>query len=144
MAHSLKSVRHLLQDKPTLKSLELEINAQNALLQQVRQFLPGDLMERCRAAQIRDQRLVLHTESPVWATRLRYLAPQLLSLLRHEHPGLTGVTVKVLLERQSCTTRQNAARRSDVAAAIIHESARDTKHPALRAALERLSKSLKE
>ena len=144
MARSPKSVRHLLKDKPTLKFLEIEIRAQMALLQQVRAFLPGDLQERCRAARIRDQQLILHTESPVWATRLRYLTPQLLGLLRREHPGLTGITVKILLERQSGTRRHPGARHSDIAAAIIHDSARDTKHPDLRAALDRLGRSLKE
>lgn len=140
---SPKSVRHLLKDKPTLKLLELEISAQKALLAQVCQVLPGDLAAHCVAAQQRDRQLILHADSPVWATRLRYLAPQLLSVLQPAHPTLHQVTVRLLVAR---TTRQpvhTSARRSDAAAAIIHDSAKDTKQAELREALQRLSHALK-
>jgi hypothetical protein len=144
MARSPKSVRQLLKDKPSLKSLEREIRARGALLDQIRRLLPADLALHCRAAQIREGLLVLHVDSPVWATRLRYLAPKLLSLLRPDHAALTAVTVKVLMERESCGPRHRPAKRSAVAASIIHDSAQDTKHPQLRAALERLGLAVKE
>lgn len=144
MARSPKSVRHLLKDKPTLKLLEREIRAQNALLNQIRRLLPADLAPHCRAAQIREGLLVLHVDSPVWATRLRYLAPELLSLLRPDHTALSAVTVKVLVERESCRPRHRPAQHSAVAASIIHDSAEDTKHPQLRAALERLGLAVRK
>lgn len=143
MAGSPKSVRHLLKDKPTLKLLELEISAQKALLNQVKKLLPEDLAGHCVAARIRDQQLVLHTDSPVWATRLRYAAPQLLSLLQPSHSPLRGVKIRLVLPRAPDRRRLPPARHSDVAAAIIHDSAEDTKQPALREALERLSRALK-
>lgn len=143
MARSPKSVRRLLKDKPTLRLLELEISAQKALLNQVRQLLPNDLANHCLAARKRDQKLILHTDSPVWATRLRYNAAQLLSLLQPQHPSLRGVKVKLNPMRQPTRRRLKPARRSDVAAAIIHDSAQDTKRPELREALKRLSSALK-
>ncbi len=144
MARSPKSVRQLLKDKPTLEFLEREIRARGTLLHQIRRLLPADLALHCRAAQIREDLLVLHVDAPVWATRLRYLAPELLGLLRPDHTGLTAVTVKVLVERKSCGPRRRPARHSAVAATIIHDSAEDTKHPQLRAALERLGLAVKE
>lgn len=143
MAHSPKSVRHLLKDKPTLKILELEISAQKALLAELRRLLPGELADHCIAAQQRGPQLVLHVDSPVWATRLRFLAPGLLELLRAEHPGLHDIRIKLLVPRGQRRAQPRPARRSDIGAAIIHQSAADTKHPALRKALERLSLALK-
>ena len=143
MAHSPKSVRHLLKDKPTLKILELEISTQKALLAAVRRLLPGQLADHCIAARQRGPQLVLHVDSPVWATRLRFLAPGLLELLRAEYPTLLDIRVKLLVARARPRAQPRPARRSDVGAEIIHESAADTKHPALRKALERLSLTLK-
>lgn len=143
MARSPKSVRHLLKDKPTLKRLELEISAQKALLGQVRHLLPNELAGHCVAAQMRDQHLILHTDSPVWATRLRYFAPQLISLLKSGDPSLRGIKVRLVLTRSPQRRRLPAARHSDFAAAIIHDSAEDTKQPQLREALKRLSATLK-
>jgi len=143
MARSPKSVRHLLKDKPTLKRLELEISAQKALLGQVRHLLPNELAGHCVAAQMRDQHLILHTDSPVWATRLRYFAPQLISLLKSGDPSLRGIKVRLVLARSPQRRRLPAARHSDFAAAIIHDSAEDTKQPQLREALKRLSATLK-
>ena len=144
MARSPKSIRQLLKDKPSLKLLEREIRARGALLDQIHRLLPADLALHCRAAQIREGQLVLHVDSPVWATRLRYLAPELLGLLRPDNAALTAVAVKVLMERESCGPRHRPAKRSGVAASIIHDSAQDTKHPQLRAALERLGLAVKE
>lgn len=144
MARSLKSVRHLLKDKPTLKVLELEISAQKALLAEIRRLLPGDLADHCVAARLRGPQLVLHADAAVWATRLRFLAAQLLDLLRPEHPSLNEIRVKLLIPRSARSRPAGVARRSDEAAAIIHDCAADTKHPPLREALERLSRALKK
>ena len=142
-ARSPKSVRHLLKDKPTLKLLELEISAQKALLAEVRSVLPEDLAAHCVGAQLRDRQLVLHADAAVWATRLRYLAPQLLSLLQIRHPALREVKTRLLHPQLPRAPRRHPARRSDNAAEIIHHSAQDTKHAPLRDALLRLSKALK-
>lgn len=143
MAHSPKSVHHLLKDRPTLKLIASEISAQRALLEQVRALLPGDLANHCVAARLRDQQLTLHADSPVWATRLRYLTNQILGLLQSDHPSLRGIKIKLLLTRAAPAPRHRVAHKSDVAAAIIHDSAQDTKQPQLRDALQRLSRALK-
>jgi hypothetical protein len=143
MARSPKTVHQLLKHKPTLKLIQAEISAQQALLDQVRQHLPGDLASHCVAAQEREKQLVLHLDSPVWATRLRYTSPQLLSLLKRDKPSLRGIKVKLVLTRHTPRRKLSAPRHSDLAAAIILDSAEDTKHPQLRGALQRLSRALK-
>ena len=144
MARSPKSVRHLLKDKPTLKILGLEISAQRALLQRVRRLLPADLAPHCLAAREHDGRLILHTDSAAWATRLRFMAPQLQRRLEGELPDVRGITVRLLLQQPARAPRHRSVHKSAVAAAIIHESARDTKQPQLREALIRLSRTLKK
>ena len=143
MVRSLKSVRHLLQDKPTLKRLERELKAQQALLHDVRQCLPADVATHCLAAQKRDEVLVLHTDSPAWATRLRYVAPQLISVLRPEYPALRDVAVRLQVEPRRTTRTQSKAHHSNRAAIIIPDSARHAKPGPLQDALRRLGDALK-
>lgn len=144
MSRSPKSVRRLLKDKPTLKILELEISAQKALLGRVRRLLPAELAAHCVAARQHGGRLILHADSAAWATRLRFMAPQLQRLLEADSPGLGGITVRLLLQQPPRAARHRSVHRSDVAAAIIHDSARYTKYPQLREALLRLSRTLKQ
>jgi hypothetical protein len=143
MARRPQSVRRLLKDKPTLRFLELEISAQKVILDSVRRLLPDDLASHCVAAQRRDQSLVLHVDSPVWATRLRYASPGLLDMLKPAYPWLRAIKIKLLLSRADSRRRPATARHSDSAAAIIHDSAQETKQAQLRNALERLSQALK-
>ena len=143
MASRPQSIRGLLKHKPTLKLLELELSAQRAVLVNIRRLLPHDLAEHCINAQRRDQVLVVHTDTPVWATRLRYASIQLLSQLRQTYPELRAIKIRLLPPRLRPRRRPSTARHSDAAAAIIHDSAQDTKQPQLRDALERLSLALK-
>ncbi len=143
MARRPQSIRRLLKDKPALKMLELEISAQRALLDHVRQLLPQDLAAHCINAQQRDHVLIVHTDSPVWATRLRYASVQLIGLLQQRYPELRAIKTRLLPPRPPPRRRPPAARHSDAAAAIIHDNAQDTKQPQLRDALERLSLALK-
>lgn len=143
MARSPKLVYHLLHEKPSLQRLERELNAQKMLLTDVRQCLPADLAQHCAAAQLRERTLVLHTDSPAWATRLRYLAPQLISVLADEYPALREIKVRLLIEQSAPPPPKNAPRRSDDAARIIRASAGYAKPGPLADALRRLGEALK-
>jgi len=143
MAPSLKSVRHLLQDKPTPNRLEHEISAQRALLAEIRRLLPGELAAHCVAARLHGQRLVLHADSPVWASRLRFMSAELLSLLENRGRSLREVNIKLLPNRGRRTKRPVPASRSQTAGDIVAESAQHVESTALRQALQRLSRTLK-
>ena len=143
MAHSLKSVRHLLQDKPTLNHLEHEISAQRALLAEIRRFLPGVLASHCVSARLHGQRLVLHTDSPDWASRLRFLATELISVLENSGRSLREIKIKQLPARIQGSKRLNPAHRSRTAGDIVAESAQHVESAALREALQRLSQTLR-
>ena len=143
MAPRLKSVRHLLQDKPTLQRLEHALQAQKTLLADLRQCLPADLADHCAAAHIRENTLVVHTDSPAWATRLRYLAPQLVKALAGEYPAIQSVSIRLMVEHRGATVRRAPANHSDQAAEIIHTSANCAKPGPVRDALRRLGDALR-
>jgi hypothetical protein len=126
-----------------LQRLERDIRSQKNLLADVRRCLPADLSPHCLHARLRVDTLVLHTDSPVWATRLRYLAPQLASVLAVEYPALREVKIRLLVAPADHASPQNSARHSDRAAEIIHSSAGHANSEALRTALHRLGKAVK-
>ncbi len=142
MAPRLKSVRHLLQDKPTLQRLDRELKAQKSLLIDLRQCLSTDLAEHCASAHIRENTLVIHADSPAWATRLRYLAPQLVKAVAGEYPAVQAVSVRLMVE-QPVPVPKATARHSDQAAQIIHTSANCAKPGPVQDALRRLGDILK-
>ena len=144
MARRPKPVRHLLRDRPVLNRLEQEVSEQKALLNLVRQCLPDDLAAHCVGARINDRQLVLHADSPVWASRLRYLAKQLLSVLDRPYPDLREIKVRLLVTDTTRPKRRKPALKSNRAAAIIHDQATYTQAEPLKAALLRLSRALKD
>jgi len=143
MVRSPRSVRHLLQDKPGLQRLEREIRVQQRLLADVRQCLPADLSQHCLSARLREDTLVLHTDSPAWATRLRYLAPQLTSVLVPEYPALREVKIRLIVADTVHPRPGSGAKHSDRAAQIIHSSADHANSEALKLALHRLGKAIR-
>jgi len=142
MTHTTPSIRQLIHLNTTLKALADEASAQQALLGELRQQLPDALAKHCSAARLRDGRLVVSMDSPVWATRLRFASPQLLGSLRQRHPTLKAIEVKVAIARLNPARPRSKARRSTVGARIIHECALETSEAPLREALLRLSRVL--
>jgi hypothetical protein len=51
------------------------------------QILPVECHDHVAVANIRDQNLMLITDSPVWTTRLRQLSPQILQFIRSNTTG---------------------------------------------------------
>ena len=143
MARRPKPIRQLLLDRPTLSRIEQDVSEQQTLLNLIRQCLPDDLAAHCVGARVQDQRLVLHMDSPVWASRVRYLAKQLLSLLDRQYPELREIKVRLLVPDIAPRKKPSTAHKSDRAAAIIYDSAADTETEPLKAALLRLSQALK-
>ncbi|MCM8855172.1 MAG: DUF721 domain-containing protein [Candidatus Thiodiazotropha sp.] len=70
------------------------LSAQKALYQQIKRYLPMPLDAQLKAAVLQDGTLSLFVISPVWASRFRYLLPQLQRQLREN-----GVTVDLLRTR---------------------------------------------
>ena len=143
MTRTPKSVHNLLNSKPTLRRLQLELNAHEALLTGIRRLLPGDLAPHCVFAHLRDGQLLIHVDSAVWATRLRFFAPQLVRLVADEHPSVTEVSVRLLVDNRRQARRRPPAYRSDFAAQVVEDSATGIGDARLQAAMLRLGRRLR-
>ena len=105
-------------------------------------LLPAPLKEHCRVLAIRDETLVLATNSPVWAARLRFHAPLLVKQLSdHQTVKLRTVRVRVRPpEPHSPPPRRQAALRPGKAGATaLQQVAQTISDPGLKTALLRLA-----
>ncbi|NVK21016.1 MAG: DUF721 domain-containing protein [Kangiellaceae bacterium] len=91
-----KSVADILNTPDgVLKALMDKSNALDSITQDVHQFLPPELAAHCRVVNYNRQTLILGADSPVWATRLRYLSSQLLTDLRQAgHFSLGNILIQ--------------------------------------------------
>ncbi|MGD1983941.1 MAG: DUF721 domain-containing protein [Chromatiaceae bacterium] len=126
-----------------MRRLADELDAQKALLADVRHCLPDDLAAHCVSARMHDGILVVHTDAAAWATRIRFLAPQLSGVLRPEYPTLRDIKVRLLGDAPRGRPRPaTKATRSTAAATIIHTSATHATPGPLRDALYRLARAV--
>lgn len=142
MSRRPQSVRQLLGSKPLLQQLEHQLARQQRLLGDVRRVVPAEVAPHCVAAHRDGDTLTLHADSPVWATRLRYLAPEIVSLLQGDAGVLRRIRVRIHVPNSRQPGRRRPVHRSAAAAAAIRDGADAIDNPALRAALLRLSKAV--
>ena len=103
--------------------------------------LPDPMQEQCQVVNFRDDTLILAASSPVWATRLRYLLPQLNALISQKTSGkLLKIKIKV---RPSSELPGIASRpEATISAAtgqLLDQMATAIDHPGLSAALTRIA-----
>lgn len=109
----------------------------------VRELLPPALGPHCRLANVTQQSLIMHVDSPVWASRLRYYCPQLLADLcrRADFGHLNDVRIKTVPPEYLQVTGQPPGRRlSGTAAGQLRTAALLTPYVPLRNALLRLAR----
>lgn len=141
-----QSVQQLISQNSHLYSLQKSIQQQQAILSLVKSHLPAGLASHCWNAGIQRSQLILTVDTSVWASKLRFLTPQLLSTLRKQHPGIAGIKVRCAPQQQIKplkTARPADKRPSAKAGDFIAQSATHFRHEALKAALQRLAKTLK-
>jgi hypothetical protein len=114
------------------------------LLEAVRRALGGDLGPHCLHAVIEGGRLGLSTDSPVWASRLRFAAPVLVEALRAQGTAAAEVRLRVVpgsVPRRQTGTGGAQIRLSEATVTHLREAAASTDDPALAAALLRLARA---
>ncbi len=114
--------------------------------QAVHALLDAEPRAHCRVANLYRDTLLVHADSPAWAARLRYMAPQLLRELHRLDPTLGTVRtlkVKVCPSTPPHTTpgpRPSQAKRlSPETADFIASVARTTADPGLKRVLSSLA-----
>lgn len=138
--------------KPRLLHLLLSVGTTARLLEHARQLqsldtqlaacLDPEAAAHTRVANLNNGRLVIHTDSAAWATRLRYLVPQLLRCL-HKAPSLThlqGIDIRVSPLAQPASPVTRPAILSADNAALLDSTADTLSDPGLRSALKRLAR----
>lgn len=107
----------------------------------LRQYLPAPLAEHCWVAAPRERTLVLVTDSPAWATQLRYQQQEILKLLNSEF-RLQLNRLRIRIGAPPPAPRPPAAgpRLSRQGAAVLEAAAASIGDPELSAALRRLAR----
>lgn len=100
-----------------------------------------ELSRHCRIQNLRDDSLILQTDAPIWANRLRFALPALLEQLRAqpELQQLRDIQVRVVPNEAPRAKSRARAHLSTTAAALLRHAAEGTADPALREALRRLA-----
>lgn len=114
------------------------------LNRQIQAILDQPLTDHCQVARCEDNVLVLSSDSPVWAARLRYYIPTLLLQLKQNIPALQGLKdIKIVVHPTApppAEAPQSERKISSKAAESISAMAQTVDNPGLRAALERLAR----
>ncbi len=120
-----------------------QIERDQRLLRRVRQALPPPLRGQCLQASVSAAKLTLVTGSAAWATRLRFMAPDILQGLADKWPGLRECRVRIRpiatgTPRQEDPSRAGATL-SPAAVSHLISAAEGLSDPALAAALRQLA-----
>ena len=108
----------------------------------VLQALPKDLAAHCQPGNLRDKTLIIHADSPAWAAKMRFHAPQLIRHLQRQK-GLSGLQrceVRVMPASRPPTSNKPVA--SEISAQSreqLRSVAKGFQDPRLKEAFERLA-----
>ena len=138
----MQSLKKLLGNQTTLGQLREQLKAQESLTGEVRSLLPSPLNEQLRGAVLKGRRLTLLVNSPAWASRLRYLAPQLMRQLRQKGLLIEQIVPRILPEQGKARVGRPARipLLSRQSADTLRQTAESLEPGPLREALRRLSR----
>lgn len=136
-----KSVKQILNSKSAgLQGLLQHTQQLNALNKRLMHLLPAPLPQHCTTAGIEQQQLILMTDSPVWATRLRLQAPNLIKALPEFQ--IKSVVVKIQPSRKAPEAAPRACpKMSSDASSLLNYLADATSDLKLKLALQRLARN---
>jgi hypothetical protein len=143
----MRPVSKIVASGTTYNSLVKQLSAQRALYHQLKQLLPPPLDSQLKAAVLQNGNLTLFVPSPVWASRFRYLLPQLQNQLQQSGFRVAKARTSILPSDTSKPAKVNQRNRpilSQAASKQLRESAKTIKDRSLQDALVRLSRHAKE
>jgi len=118
----------------------------NRLTHAVKISLPIDCHDHMEIADIRNNQLIILTDSPVWQTRLRMYSQTILEAL-HQHAGIKLNRVTLRLSPQKRITKEKPPvyrTLSKQSSKLIEQTANCMSDPDLQAALLHLSRKTKK
>ncbi len=136
-----RPITELLTASSKLRMLLSQAQEQRSLLRRIQGILPSPLDKHCHAVLEKQPRLILYTDSPAWASRLRFFSRNLLELLSKTGLEYDRVMVRVMVMSISKQRKPNRRQRlSTTNAKLVTEVAETINDPLLGAALRRLGK----
>ncbi len=128
---------------PTLSRLMRRARQLHCIALTIKEFLPESLAEQCQPGNIDNDTLFVYVNSPAWATRLRYLAPDLIKYLQ-THPQTKGVRhictiIQPVVSKPAPANLKSRHLLSQKNAALLRHAATTAGSPRLSAALRRLA-----
>lgn len=137
----MKTITQFITSHTALASLGRQLSSQKALADQVRALLPSPLNGQIRAAVLETRTLSLFVDSPVWASRLRYLAPELIRQLKRQDLIVERVRTRIVPEsrRSSGPRERQRLLLSAQSAELLRKTAATLTDESLRKAMLRLS-----
>lgn len=131
------------REKGELAGLFRHVSELRMFQDKLKTKLPSPLCEHFILANISEDTLTLHTDSPAWAARLRFITPDILKYaqqLRRLHSPQT-IRIKVVPPASQSTSVKRMINLSHKNAQLIQDTADSINDPVLRAALTRLAQN---
>ncbi len=142
--------------KPINDQINPKFVKQAKKLAQFTQLLHNILPVECRnhveVANIRNQNLMLITDSPVWTTRLRQLSPQILQFIRENSPKIDKtqiihhIQISTRYHSSNANNQQSSSSKhrhipqiSEKTAELLMQSANSINHKQLKTALLKIA-----
>ena len=130
-------------DTSTLGRLMQHIDFLKGLEQKLGSFLGSTLNKHCNIANYANNTLILHADTPSWASKIRFNTPQILHFLQKECNlvSLKTIRIKVMpAPAQSARLSDKRWKLDEYTARLISQSASSVTDEALKCSLLRISK----
>ncbi len=126
----------------TFASLQKRAGHLQLIHEKIQSILPPPLGDHFTLANVNQNCLTLHTDSPAWAARLRFKTAEILNIIKPlcDTSPPKSIRIKVVLPSVVSTKPRRRQKMSDTNAKLILDTANSIKDPILRDALSRLSK----
>ncbi|WP_353570008.1 DciA family protein [Candidatus Albibeggiatoa sp. nov. BB20] len=138
----MESVKKVLKKNQTpLQRLHQRCQALKQIDVVLHQTIPNPLSEHCHIANLRHTTLVMHVDSALWASQLRYLLPKLMEQWQNETylPEIQKVEIKVRFDHQPTRRYTHHPSLSKKSESLLRDTAEQVTHPKLKSALLKLA-----
>lgn len=141
-----KRFKHFLQDTDkTLGKLVIQNSRLNQVFTNVIDKIDPSIRDHCKIASFKNNILLIHTDSSIWASKLRYYTSDILNILHDEtnYNNIKSIRIKVIPETPLITTNKKPAYLSTTSALILKKLAESINDPKLRDSFLKIARHTK-
>lgn len=140
---SSQNLGSLLRRNPRLAHYYAQAKVLRRLQKTLQTILPPQLREHCQVAALEQGVLTLHTDSPAWAARLRFMTADLLQIVQRDSAAGAIKTIRVKARPPEANPQpaKPGPAMSSQTAGFLRDIADSLEDEELRASLLRLSEN---